>query len=203
VTIPSVPVAEAAEAVRAVVCAERSAKDLGRWDVMAAAFAPGATVRVSWFDGPATEFVARARERSARGGTPSFHEIGAVAVEVHGDRALADSSCAVHLRGLLDGTEVDVVTRGRLCWRVARTQDRWRIVSLDMIYIRDTLSMVDPAAAPPPAPRGSRAAYGFLQRFMESAGYPVSPDLPGTDRPELVAALLDSHRAWVHPVPSA
>ncbi|QJY48895.1 nuclear transport factor 2 family protein [Pseudonocardia broussonetiae] len=136
-TPDQVPLAGRAEAVRTLVLAERTAKDLGHWDVMEAAFAPGSRVRVSWFEGTGAGFVAGARARAARGGTPSFHEIGAVSVVVNGRRALADAPCAVHIRACLDGADADLVSRGRVCWRVAETGGRWRIASLDMIYVRD------------------------------------------------------------------
>jgi len=193
------PLAARAEAVRTVLLAERTAKDLGHWAVMAAAFAPVSCVRVSWFEGSGADFVANARARADRGGTPSFHEIGAVAVVVNGRRALADASCTVHIRTTADGVGIDLVSRGRLCWRAEEVDGRWRIVSMDMIYIRDGLAPVEPGTAVPPlpVPEQARSSYGFLQRVMSAAGYPVSAGLPGVDRPDLVDALLAGHGGWL------
>ncbi|WP_224389995.1 nuclear transport factor 2 family protein [Pseudonocardia sp. ICBG1293] len=193
------PLAAQAEAVRAVLLAERTAKDLGHWAVMAAAFAADSCVRVSWFEGSGTQFVASARARADRGGITSFHEIGAVAVVVNGRRALADASCAVHIRIPAAGVEVDLVSRGRLCWRVEESDGRWRIVSMDMVYLRDGMTPVEPGVAVPrlPVPERPRTSYGFLQRVMTAAGYPVSPELPGVDRPDLVDVLLAGHGRWL------
>ncbi|MGD9989167.1 nuclear transport factor 2 family protein [Pseudonocardia sp.] len=191
------------EAVRHLLLAERTAKDLGHWDVMARAYAPDAWVRVSWFDGPVTEFVAGARARAQRSAVRSFHEVGPVSVAVAGPRALADASCAVHLRGTLDGVEVDVVSRGLLCWRVVQVGCAWRIRSMDMIYFRDSLSPVHAGttvAAPRPGgtdpATGARADYRFLQQLLGAAGHTVPGDLPGLDRPDLVERLLVGHRRW-------
>ncbi|GJF03493.1 nuclear transport factor 2 family protein [Pseudonocardia sp. D17] len=192
------PLAAEAEAVRTVVLAERTAKDLGRWEVMAALFVPDSRVAVSWFHGSGADFVAGARARSARGGSPSFHEIGAVSVLVREDRALADAGCAVHVRGALDGVVVDVVSRGRLTWRVVRQHDGWRIAGMDMIYLRDAITPVEPGAAlrlPDPAP-GDREAYRHLGLLLSAAGQTISADLPGTDRPESIEALLAEQRHW-------
>jgi hypothetical protein len=179
-----------ADAVRTVLLAERAAKDLGNWDVMAAQFTPDASVSVSWFQGSASEFVESARAWSASGRAASFHEIGAISVVVRNDRALADAGCAVHIRGLLDDVPVDVVSRGRLCWRVERTERRWLIARMDMIYLRDTISPVEPGvplALPQPV-REARSCYRYLALLLSAAGHPVVPDLPGTDRPDLVEA---------------
>jgi hypothetical protein len=191
------PLLPTAEAIRHLLLAERTAKDLADWDTMASAFASEARVRVSWFDGSGTDFVAGARARAARGGTPSFHEIGAVSVVVNGPRALADAPCAVHIRGAVAGVEVDVVSRGRLCWRVVDVDGAWRIRSMDMVYFQDSLSPVHAGMAlPPPDTGGSRPSYRFLRLLLASSGFSVPADLPGLDRPDLVDRLVAEHLEW-------
>ncbi|SFO37053.1 nuclear transport factor 2 family protein [Actinomadura madurae] len=189
--------AEAA-AIRTALLAERAAKDLGQWDVMASLFAPDARISVSWFQGRADDFVESARARSARGGSPSFHEIGAISVLVRGHRALADAGCAVHVRGVLGDVPVDVVSRGRLCWRAELVGGRWLIAGMDMIYFRDGISAVEPGAPLPlpESPRPRRASYQYLALLLSAAGHPIAPDLPGSDRPDLIESLLSAQRQW-------
>lgn len=185
-------------AVRTTVLAERAAKDLGQWEVMAGALAPDARVAVSWFVGTGTDFVESARARSGRGTSPSFHEIGAISVLTRDDRALADASCAVHVRGQLGGVLVDVVSRGRLCWRVARAGSRWLIAGMEMIYLRDSISTVRPNAplsVPEPDAAG-RPSYRYLGLLLSASGYSVAPDLPGIDRPDLIEAHCSEQRDW-------
>lgn len=192
------------EAVRRLVLAERAAKDLARWDEMGASFEAGSTVRVSWFQGSGPEFVAAARRRHEAGGATSFHEIGAVDVVVRGDRALAEASCTVHVRGALaspDGpVEVDVASRGRVHWRAQR-RDRWLIAGLDMIYLRDTVAPVDPDRRIPPAAAAGagqhRSSYRWIALLLAGKGHRIDPDLPGVDRPDLVDAFLAEQRAWL------
>ncbi|WP_166459345.1 nuclear transport factor 2 family protein [Amycolatopsis pithecellobii] len=187
-----------AGAVRTVLLAERTAKDLGQWELMASAFAPDARVSVSWFQGSGADFVESARARSARGGSPSFHEIGAISVVVRENRALADTGCAVHIRGTLEDVPVDVVSRGRLCWRAERLADRWLIAGMDMIYFRDNISAVEPGAplALPGSVHDQRPSYRHLAVLLRDMGHPVAPDLPGADRPDLIEALFSEQRHW-------
>lgn len=194
----------AAEAVRNVVLAERAAKDLALWDDMAATFADESTVRVSWFQGSGPDFVAASRRRHRGGSAPSFHEIGAVHVEVLGDRAVAHASCAVHIRGTVsaDGEDVavDVASRGRVYWRVVR-RGSWQIAGLDMIYFRDTIAAADPTrpiAAGALAGAGSyRSSYQWISLLLAQKGHSIDGELPGVDRPDLVSAFLAEQRQWL------
>jgi hypothetical protein len=195
---------EAAEAVRNLVLAERAAKDLGAWDDMAATFSDDAAVRVSWFQGRAADFVAASRERHKSGGASSFHEIGAIHVDLCASRAVAHATCAVHLRGAVsDGPgaiTVDVASRGRIYWRVER-REGWRIAGLDMIYFRDTIAPADPSrtigAAVGRAAEGYRSSYRWISLLLGQKGHAIDPELPGVDRPDLVDAFLEQQREWL------
>jgi hypothetical protein len=44
------------------------ARDMAQWDAMRAAYHPGAMVDISWLNGPATEFVSRAKQIYESGG---------------------------------------------------------------------------------------------------------------------------------------
>ena len=71
---------------------------------------------------------------------------------------------------------------------------------MDMIYMRDSIAPVEPRSVLPAEPlrhAGSRPSYRFLALLLSSSGHPVSPDLPGTDRPDLLADLLDRQRRWL------
>jgi hypothetical protein len=192
------------EAVRSLVLTERAAKDLARWDEMAATLDENASVRVSWFQGSGAEFVAASRRRHRAGSAPSFHELGAVDVTVRGDRAVAHATCTVHIRGVLPGpqggVEVDVASRGRVYWRAQR-RDRWRIASLDMIYLRDTIAPADPTRPiPPEALAGAdvhRPSYRWISLLLAAKDYRIDAELPGVDRRDLVDAFLEDQERWL------
>lgn len=182
-----------------VLLTERAARDLARWDEMAATFTDDARVRVSWFAGSGAEFVAASRAMY-EAGSRSFHDVGAVRVRAHGDRAVADASAAVHVRGELGGVEVDVTTHGRLFWRL-RHQGCWRISALEMLYQKDTIAAVDPTRPVPAAALADAAAYRpsyrHLALLLAAGGREIAQDLPGADRPDLVEPFLAAWSAHV------
>jgi hypothetical protein len=184
-----------------VLLTERAARDLARWDEMAATFTDDARVRVSWFAGTGAEFVAASRAMY-EAGSRSFHDVGAVRVRANGDRAVADASAAVHVRGELGGVAVDVTTHGRLFWRLCHNGS-WRIASLEMLYQKDTIAAVDPTRpVPATALTGAgsyRPSYRYLALLLAAGGREIAQDLPGADRPDLVDPFLTEWSAHVSP----
>ena len=60
------------------------------------------------------------------------------------NRAIAETSCAVHTTLKLEGCEVLNISYTRLLWRVERLNGQWLIAGLRGIYIRDTLQTSGP-----------------------------------------------------------
>lgn len=183
-----------------VLLTERTSRDLAQWEEMRAAFLDDAHVRVSWFSGSGPEFVTASRAM-CEAGSRSFHEIGAVHVEIRCERALAHADAAVHARAALGGVDVDVTTYGRIYWRARRLDGRWRIASLEMLYHKDTLSPVDPTQLIDPAAiataTGYRESYRYLTAMLHAMGREIDQELPGSDRPDLVDKFLTDHRTWL------
>ncbi|WP_410631563.1 nuclear transport factor 2 family protein [Amycolatopsis sp. cmx-4-83] len=180
-----------------LVVRERQGRDRGWWDRMQACYAPDSTVRLSWFRGSGEEFVARSREMTGRGDV-ARHRLGPPVVDVDGQRAIAEVPAAIDVRTVLDGVEVDLTSYTRLLYRAEVRNGRWLIASLDPVYERDVLAPVLPGASVPPASfEGLRPSYRFLAHVLGRRGYPVPDDLYGDDRPGEVAALYDSHFAWL------
>src|SRR5436853_6423000 len=65
-------------------------RDTGRWDQLASLYTADAIQHTTWFVGPAAEFIRLARSRPP-GGNLSQHFVGACAVELAGDRAIAET----------------------------------------------------------------------------------------------------------------
>jgi len=193
------------EELQQLVLHERQGRDRGRWDQMAAAFAPGARVRISWLDGTAEQFVAGSRLMAASG-TTAAHRMGAVIVDLVGQRALIEAPAVIELRTLLGGVEVDLSSRVRLVYRAERKRSgwpdgAWLLESLDCIYESDSVSPVVPGEIPDvdaAALARLRPAYRWLAYVLDSAKHFVDQGMPGEDEPEAVAALYDAARVWLH-----
>lgn len=187
-------------AVIDVVLRERAGRDTAQWDRMRSAFAPDSHVSLSWFTGTGAEFVDASKTMHDRG-SRGFHMVGAPSVDIVGDQALAHEGTTVHARGTLAGVELDIASHGRLYQRLIKTDGTWRITDLTMLYYKDVVSPVDPAADVTalagvefPVDR----PYKYLAAILDAAGYTIGPDLPGPDRPALVDQYLAAHHTWLH-----
>ena len=172
-------------------------RDSGRWQKLASLYTADAIQHTTWFVGPAAEFIARIRARPSDG--RSQHFIGACAVELNGERAIAETRLVLLVRGTLQGTEVDVTCYGRSYDRFVRADGAWRIGRRDMIYEKDRMDAVDPAArltldhaqlARHPA------GYRHLAYLQAAGGASITPDLP-TPGSEALARLYAESERWL------
>jgi hypothetical protein len=185
-------------AVTQLVLAERESRDLGRWEQMRDCFHPDSQVRVSWFSGTGNDFVDGSIDM-ARRNVLARHRLGPVRVRLNGDRALASLSGIIDIPAKLLGVEVQLSSYVRFLYRAERRAGRWRIVSLDAIYVRDEFTTAIPGLSLPVQPAdlaGFRPTYRMLSYLLRSQGYQVNSNLPGEDRPETVAALEREIRDW-------
>jgi len=187
------------DAIFDLVRLERLWRDQCEWEKLDASYTDDGFVRVSWFEGSAHEFVRRSREMFNTG-TLSKHLILPTLLRIEGDRALAESYGQVQIRGKLEGVEYDLVSHCRFLSRVARTRAGWRLGSFDAIYIRDNVTAVYPSERLPitaDTVAKYRSSYRFIS-YLLGARYPVSQELPGDDRPDLVEKLYKEGEAWLH-----
>ena len=134
-------------AIYELVQRERSARDLERWEEMAACYNADSEVDISWFRGSGAAFVA-ASKKIATTSMRSFHQMGSTVAAIKGNRALAETGCAIHLIGKVDGIEVDVTGQARMYSRVERKTDRWLLSGLRVLYINDGMVPLDPTRSP-------------------------------------------------------
>jgi hypothetical protein len=185
--------------IEAVYHRERLARDMQRWDDLAACYHDDSYIDISWFQGSGAEFA----KACAGMGTKvfSFHEVGSSVTEVHGSRALTDTGIMIHLISQIDGIEVDCVGYCRSRARMERKTDKWLMSGFRAIYVHDWLTPVNPARVPKideAKLNQYRRSYRFLSYILEGRGLPVRDDLPGVDKPETVDALLAGERGWLH-----
>lgn len=156
-------------------------RDTGRWDALLRLYTSDAIVHTTWFVGSAREFVERCKEAAARGGARGQHFVGAVSVEVNGDRAIAEARVVLLVRAPLQGVEVDVTCYCRFYDWFVRAEGAWRIHMRGGIYEKDRIDPVDPAqriALDPAVLARFPHAYRHIAYVQSSGGARITPDLP-------------------------
>ncbi|MGW7444302.1 nuclear transport factor 2 family protein [Kitasatospora sp. NPDC054795] len=161
--------------------------------------APDAAIRLCWFNGSGAEFIAAARQMSARGDAAT-HFLSPPIVDVVDDRALVGIGAAIHIRGDVNGIEADLTSHVRLLYRVERRAGTWVIVSLDPVYEHDSLVPAVPGDSirlDAGVLERARPSYRMLTCMLASKGYTVANDLHGNDRPEPVRQLYRTLNNWL------
>ena len=177
---------------------ERHWRDTGQWDKMRDAYHPESRVRIPWFQGNGIDFVEASKKLYHA--VPSKHRLSPTLVRVHGNRALAETSTMIEARGRLSEIEVDMTTSCRLLNKVRRDDGVWRLASLDAIYEKDTIALVNPSDSltiDSKLLQTYRPSYRFLCFALQGLGRSVDQTLAGEDRPDLVAALYADAEAWL------
>jgi hypothetical protein len=173
-------------------------RDAGDWERFATVWHPEGRMMATWFQGPAGDFIRVSREGFERG-VSILHFLGGTAIDLAGDRAIAQTKMTISQRGAVHGVLCDVVCTGRFYDFIERRAGRWGLVLRQPIYEKDRLDPVDPAARVELAGQELErfpAGYRHLAYLQEGAGYRVKPDMPGLVGPE-VEALYQRGARWL------
>jgi hypothetical protein len=188
------------DAIRAAVENWGLYRDTGRWEQLAALYTADALVATTWFTGSAAEFVQRSKAAAGRGtGTRAQHFIGAISIELNGDRAIAETRAMLLVRAMLHGVEVDVTCYCRFYDQMLRQADGWRIRNRGGIYEKDRIECVDPAASiaiDPTELKRYPEAYRHLAYLQASGGASITPDLPMPGSAALTILYVEG-AAWL------
>lgn len=182
-----------------IIRLERYWRDHHEWDKLADAFTDDSHVKTTWFDGTGAEFAAASREMAGRG-VRSVHTITPTWIRVNGDRALVDSLGEIHIRGELDGVELDMIQHCHFFSRVLRTERGWRLASFDGIYNRDVFVPLHPGETVPvdwDELRRLRPSYRCLAYTLMRHGYAVSQEEIADDRPDLLEPFYAAAERWL------
>ena len=173
-------------------------RDAGDWERFAGVWHADGRMMATWFQGSATEFIHMSREGFARG-VRILHFLGGSAIDVEGNRAIAQTKMTISQRADVDGVRCDVVCTGRFYDFFERRGGRWGMVLRQPIYEKDRLDPIDPAARLvldakllERFPEG----YRHLAYLQTRIGYEVKRDMPGLTGPE-VEALYERGRQWL------
>ena len=178
---------------------ERATRDAASWDEMVQYYHPESFVDVAWFKGSGQAFV-EATKKNWRTDAINFHEMGSAIVTVNNDRAIAETACTLHGFYTYEGVPVTSTGFVRLFWRAQRLEGRWLIAGLRSAYLRDMLQPCNPdqrLILDEAELSSYRPSYRYLTATLKYLGREPKDDLPGYDRPETVATLLEGERRWL------
>lgn len=135
----------------------------------------------------------------ATGGTGAMHTICPVEVHLNGTKALTESTGSISIRFEHLGNMYDCVSFTRFISRVECIDGEWRLLTLEAIYDRDSITPVTPCI---PVDfhlhTSSRESYKCIDWVLSQKGFKVKLDLPGVDDPIAVSRLMDEGFHWLH-----
>jgi len=173
-------------------------RDAGDWERFATVWHPDGVMMATWFQGPFAEFIRVTREGWAKG-VSILHFLGGSAIELAGDRAVAQTKMTISQRGPVDGVLCDVVCTGRFYDFVVRHRGEWKLLHRQPIYEKDRIDPVDPAATlrlDAQALAGLPEGYRHLAYIQQRIGYTVKLDMPML-KGAAVEALYRRGAAWL------
>lgn len=181
---------------------ERLYRDQQQWECLRSTYHPDSLVRLGWFAGTGDEYAEASRRMEAnKGGWQIRHITHPTLVQVRGDRALAETNTLIIRRAELGGVLVDITIYCQLYSRVERRDGTWRILTLDVVYEKDTAVPVyasDHFELNREELEQGPAAYRFSAYNLKKIGYTVRPDeLYSTNQPERVAQLYRESEDWL------
>jgi hypothetical protein len=173
-------------------------RDAGDWERFATVWHPDGVMMATWFQGHYTDFIRVSREGWEKG-VSILHFLGGSAIEVNGDRAIAQTKMTISQRGLVEGVLCDVVCTGRFYDYVLKVDGEWKVRHRQPIYEKDRVDPVDPAASLKlnqallaTLPEG----YRHLTYIQQNIGYTVKMDMPMLKGPQ-VQTLYKHGQAWL------
>ena len=159
-------------------------RDAGDWERFATLWHPEGVMMATWFQGPFSEFIRVTKEGWAKG-VSILHFLGGSAVEIAGERAVAQTKMTISQRGMVEGTEgqvlCDVLCTGRFYDFVEKHEGQWKLLHRQPIYEKDRIDPVDPAAKVTlDAARLAQFPVGYrhLAYIQTHIGYTVKLDMP-------------------------
>ncbi len=174
-------------------------RDARLWDQFRTVWHADGQMFTTWTGGiPFEEFIRRNDEGWAKG-VRILHFLGGSAIELRGERAIAQTKMTISQRASVDGVIGDVVCTGRFYDFFERRSGRWGLVLRQPIYEKDRFDPLDPAAKvslDQELLRRFPEGYRHLAYLQTKIGYKVKPDMPGIDGPEL-DALYATGADWL------
>jgi hypothetical protein len=173
-------------------------RDAGDWERFRSVWHDDGRMMATWFQGSADEFIKVSREGFEKG-VSILHFLGGTAIDIAGERAIAQTKMTINQRAAVDGVLCDVVCTGRFYDFLEKRSGRWGVVLRQPIYEKDRLDPVDPTQAPQldrAVLEGFPVGYRHLAYLQTGLGFAVKRDMPGLTGPE-VERLYARGRDWL------
>lgn len=169
-------------------------RDLNEWAQLSDLFHPGATIAITWFDGPVTDFI----EGSARMGSSDLrtkHFVGHPSITFNGNRALVQTNAMIVAESV--ALDLSSTTHNRFLDRVEKRDGVWRITRRESSY---DMSYVNFLAKAPKVDeqtvRGYPREYATLAYLLDKSGFPIVREFPTRDSPR-EAEIKAAGKAWL------
>jgi hypothetical protein len=177
-------------------------RDAGDWARFETVWHPEGVMMATWFQGSFQEFIRVTQEGWSKG-VSILHFLGGSAVEVAGDRAIAQTKMTISQRGMVEGANgpvlCDVVCAGRFYDFVQRHEGQWKMLHRQPIYEKDRIDPVDSSATlslNQEALAGFPEGYRHLAYIQTRIGYTVKLDMPMLKGP-VVQELYHRGARWL------
>ena len=119
-------------------------RDRGNWEHLRDTFWPGATISLSWFDGPFEQFVDESRGMTEKG-SQAKHLVFQPLIKTNDNRAVSETNFVLLARGSNGPLEIDITTYARFYDLLEKREGSWRICKRTAIYERDRMDPVKPS----------------------------------------------------------
>ena len=173
-------------------------RDAGDWERFATLWHPDGVMMATWFQGSFRDFI-RVTQEGWDKGVSILHFLGGSAIDLAGERAIAQTKMTISQRGPVEGVLCDVVCTGRFYDFVTKHEGQWKVLHRQPIYEKDRIDPVDPAGelsldavALAKFPEG----YRHLAYIQTRIGYKVKLDMPMLKGP-VVEELYRRGARWL------
>jgi len=177
-------------------------RDAGDWERFKTVWHPKGVMMATWFQGHYLDFIRVTQEGWAKG-VSILHFLGGSAVEINGDRAIAQTKMTISQRADVETEQgrvaCDVVCTGRFYDFLEKTAEGWKVLHRQPIYEKDRLDPLKPGTAVHleqdllmSFPEG----YRHLAYAQAKIGYKIKSDMP-TLKGEAVEKLYRDGAEWL------
>ena len=174
-------------------------RDGGDWERLRPIWHDDGRMMAAWRHGTADDFIAGSKAGWGKG-LAVFHQLGAIAIDLVGSRAVSQNKMTISSRGELGGVLCEASSMARHLDRWERRDGQWGLVLRETIYDRDRLYPVAPGDVVEfdEALLGSfPLAYRGIGYLLSRMGYPIPTDLP-TFGSQAERERLTEARRWLH-----